>query len=487
MKRFLLLILVFVMVLSVCLTACGKKGGGSKTPDSSTTGGDETSVQRVLGFPEDLNYNNDKFVILTYDPYVPEFVLDAASDAVGEAQLKRDWFIEEALNLEISVKMMRGCWSDRASFRNTVTQNVMSGSKSWDLIGAYSWIPPMMAIDSTIIDLRTTKYLDFDKAWWPQYMVDACTVKEKTYFCSGDISTMTLEEMCVIFFNINLATTNGIDKDHLYQMVFDGKWTVESFFETIEDASIDDGNGIWDGDDFYGFAVTDHAVLDAFYYSSGLTVYQENIDGEVVVSGDPTGEKLFDIVDIIRTAIRTYRSMYVKSTSGGVPSLEENSTIFAAHKAGAFVNSAEDNLKYGILPFPKYTAEGEYLTFLGNVHTQYCIPNDIDDYDRSAAVMQALGYAGETYVVPVVFEQQMKLRYAYDEVVSQMYDIIRAGCVTEMSALYGDAYGLYDGDLAAAYIRSLIVDSDKDVISTYKASFATGIEKVKELLNTFYS
>lgn len=494
MKKTLVFLMAFAMLLTTCLTGCqmfGKKDEASSentdTTAISPSGDDTASQNEVLDIPDDLDYGDEEFVILTYNSNVKEFGDTAATDVISQTQVERDAKVEDALGVSFNIKTMNGQWVDRLTYADTVHQNIFGGSKSWDLIGAYSFVPPNLSMRGDLVDLRATKYLNFSKAWWPQFMVDVTTVNDKTFFISGDVSINTLYEMIPVFFNISLVQAHGFDVSELYNMVREGRWTMENFFTMIQDASVQSGDMEWNQDDLYAFSVLDNTCFDAFYYATGLSAFKENSDGSLSVSDrDFGGNQILDIFEMACDAIDTYHSLGYNTAQP----LEANLALFATYKLYNMRLEKNPN-QYGVLPWPKYEegTDTNYQTLLGSPHTQYCIPKDVDDSDRSSAVLEMLAYQSYVDVTPVVFEETMKVRYSHDENASQMYDIIRDGLTTDLGILYYDAFvEINSGDVASIF-RNMIINPTKRTTSwttNYEQYYQSALVDVQNQLNGIY-
>ena len=150
---------------------------------------------------------------------------------------------------------------------------------------------------------------------------------------------------------------------------------------------------------------------------------------------------------------------------------------------------ADSQERFRILPFPKFE-EGNstsYKTLLSMWHTQFCIPSDIRDPDRSAAVLEALGYTSYHYVMPVIFEDTLKLRYSENEDCANMFDIMRNGCVFDVGSLF---YMSFEGGnylCAHSMFRDAVQNRITNWVSNYNNRFKTGLTAVTEQLNEFYS
>jgi hypothetical protein len=194
------------------------------------------------------------------------------------------------------------------------------------------------------------------------------------------------------------------------------------------------------------------------------------------------------VYSLIYDAKNTYHSYY--NDSANEKAILEERCIFSISPVFNFRGHwAESPEQYRILPFPKFEegAAAPYRTFLSMWHTQYCIPNDLADANRSAAVMEYLGYASYNYVTPAVFEETMKLRYSVNEDCANMFDIMRDGRTYDVASLFYMCFtpGTYWD--AHSMFRNAVKNNITNWMSHYESKFHPGLVAVTQQLNEFYA
>ena len=488
MKKSLLLLLALLLAVSAALSACknGDEPGSDTTPPADTGGQADGAVTPDV--PEDYKIGGD-FRVLSYQANVAEFGDSEAeqSDTVNDELIKRDFWLENRLGVLLSVDTSNnGQYADVSNYVQIVEQSVLGGMAAWDLIGTYSLTPPQLAQRGLLVDLQEySNYLNTTKPWWPQYLVDACTINNRTYFLSGDISSSLLYNMQVVLFDVTRAAAEGLSEEDLYQMVYDYEWTLERMFELAEGMSQDDGNGTWDNADFYGITMESANMLDSFYFAAGLTTLNENEEGYLEISPDINGDVMLDIYNLVYSAINTYHSMTWQN-AGKNPMAEDRSVFGVNTVYQLRTGLREDIDKLRVLPFPKYLAGDStpYRTLVSNPHTQYCIPDDIGNYEHSAVFMELMAYDSYNRVTPVIFEDAMKLQYSQNPDVSNMFDIIRAGCTTDVGVLYALSFDY--GYEPLSMFRNTVQQNLTNLVSNFEQNYRPNMTEVTEDLNEFY-
>ena len=100
-----------------------------------------------------------------------------------------------------------------------------------------------------------------------------------------------------------------------------------------------------------------------------------------------------------------------------------------------------DGLSFGILPPPKYDErQSDYYSVMGNAFSLYAIINNGTDADMCSAVLECMGSEGYRTISPAIFESAMKIKYAFDDTTSKMYDIIRSGVIFDNGRIFSSVF-----------------------------------------------
>lgn len=491
MKKTVVLLILTAMLFS-CLSLVACNGGKTPPPAGSDTteteGAQNPNSSTSLDVGKDLGYEGS-FIIMTYKTDIPEFCDQDLErpDAVEAALIERDRFVESYLGVEMLYDVSTpGNYPERAEFSNKVRMSVQNGLKSFDLIAAYSMVPPNLALEGVLVDMNTLDHVNLDKTWYPQFMRDACTINDQTYFMTGDISSQSLFRMLGVAFSPTLAANNGISEETLYQMVYDGNWTYENWFGMCEELTTDGGDGQWDAGDFYPIQTSSSASIDAFFPSTGMTIYEKDDKGLLKVSGDILSEKALDFYQMFYDAKNT---LHVYKDGYDEKLLVNKKCIFQVCAMSSFrLYFEEADETFCVLPAPKYESgeNTEYITWLAS-HIQYCIPNDINDPNRSAAVFEVMGYAGYTYVVPAIFEKTFKQRYSPTLDVANMFDIMRNGRTYDAAGAFFMTFEARNYNDVCAFFRYAVQKNITNWSGVYKNDYEVGLHNVCRAINEFYS
>lgn len=447
--RFLSLLCAVLMLAG--LTACADNTGNkdnTSAPDTAAVNPDVTE-ELYLGYekddvPDTLNYNGEGVSVLYWsDAERKEFEIEEDeddSDRVISAIKARNEMVQSRLGVTLEWEGTAGNSKNRDAFTKYV-ENQYNGGNYYDIISTYSRTSGMLATRGFLMDLNAidNSYINYEQKWWPETIIDVCTIGKSLYFVSGDISTNTLHFMYGIYFNKGLIAERQLEDPQA--MVKDKTWTISKLIEMTSDVYEDTDNDEKKSvGDFYGFC-TKYFHCDAFYSGSGLRLVDNDEDKVLILSPDFDGEKAVNLVDQLGLWLTTESCLegdsYQKPFVNGTALFCQNRVYMADSQNACGLNAV--TWTYGLVPTPLYNEDqDDYITIIGNPFTLYSVGNGCGDPSRSTAVLEV--WASEAYrrTTPAIFEVNMKLRYAKEDVDSQMFDILRRTSCYDLGRIFSD-------------------------------------------------
>jgi len=477
MKKFarLLALLLACLMLVMIVVACDETDDG---PQGSEQVEDEYGREGD-DLPE-LNYKNDEISVLNWNAFNPEFEIEQiTSDNVQNALYDRNGEIERRLNVELKFTTEEGDVKHMKPFVALVQRVYESKTHDFDIIASYSRTEGMLAIQGYLEDLKTIdgSYINLEKPWWPDNVIETVSIADSMYFISGDISPNVLYLMQVIYFNKSLlnsywnntAEEKGYESDRdekgkeivspasrmVYDMAYKGTWTIDELINLTRGADgkgtyVDNGTnaGIKDYNDQFGFTSTAYQI-DSFYTGSNLRLIEHVDTGDVLVVSPDYGS--FKTVKLVTKLGDWFKenSCWADNNEGRLghwnKSWRNGKAMFTACRAHE-VKNLDVEWDYGVLPVPKYDAkQANYYTCMGNPFTLYGIFRGLDDLgDRAETLKQMTAvlecWASETYrlVTPEVFEVNMQLKYADTQYETDMFEIIRSSTVFDLGRIFAN-------------------------------------------------
>ena len=279
------------------------------------------------------------------------------------------------------------------------------------------------------------------------------------------------------------ADTLGLlrNPDLLYQEVLDGKFTLDRMNTLVAGAYADLNNdGITDLDDRLGMLT--HALaaaVDPFVYGSDIVFTTRDEEGFIqlqMMSEDAVAlaEKL--------CAFFHQRAVSPKSEGKHADIFKKGNVLFMGNcrlMDSTVLRDMEDD--FGYLPFPKYDDEQEeYHSLVHDTALQGCISIASQNLDIAGAVLEALNAESYRIVTPAWYESALKLKYARDDVASQMIDLIKDSMTTNFIF----AYSFSLNNLGLIY-RNLVGGNNPNYASYVQSILPAAEQKLADLVKVF--
>ncbi len=456
-SRFLcaaLCVLMLIPALSSCASrqketepteTKGKISDVSAEPAGEDGPGEETNEADPLydanGYLKDslpeLDFGGQTVSVLYWsDAEDPEFdVEEFTGEIVNDAIRQRNIDTEDRLHIVYNWVGTPGNNSNKENYLGQAQASVQSGDGAYDIFASYSRSIGATVVNNLTRTLQDSEYLDFEKPWWPNNMLEESTIHDRLYFVSGDISTNLLHIMYCFFYNRELIEDYQLEAPT--DLVFEGTWTVDKLISMTSDAFRDlNGNGRKDPKDAFGFTLVDFHN-DAFYSGAGLRLLEKDPDEVLKVSEDFYGDRAVDLLAKLGPWEAT-NVVYLADEELFELPFTEGRALFTVSRAHYAANALRDTeLVYGILPVPKFDEHQEsYRTIPGNPITLYAVSIDSRIPDIAEAVLECMGSEAYRLTTPAIFENNMKKKYSVDDINAQMYDIVRGSLSFELARFF---------------------------------------------------
>ena len=456
-SRLACLMLACLMLLP--LVACGKTDDQTATTTTAngevtTTvgGGSEATTEQTentdaMGYLKDdldptLNFNNEEFTLLYWsDREHEEFYAESQTgDLVNDAIYTRNQAVEERLGIKFAYVTEKGNASYVNDFAQKVNTSISAGDHAYDLVSAHSYTIGKCATQNLLYNLAEVDHIDFEKPWWPDKLISQATINDKLFFVSGDISANVIYMMYVTFFNKDMLETYKLEDP--YQLVEEGKWTVDKQFEMCKDVYSDlNGNGTKDIGDQYGqYTYTLH--LDSFLWGSDIVIL-DTASETPVFSADFLGEKTLGLQEKVKSFFNDTNDGYLLTVNSTVHQyFGQGISLFWNDRCRQAITFAGQEVSYGIIPIPKYDEQQEnFATLLGNPFSLYGVPKDSLRTDMAGAVIECMASESYRNISPALYEVALKVKYSQDDVAARMFDIAKSSVVFDLGRILSSSLG----------------------------------------------
>lgn len=428
MKKSLIVCLVCCLLLP-CFAACKKEPSGTEKPTGTTPATSSVREEQTTApelFP-DRDLGVDEFrVLMSTEMQAYCWAEEEGASQVSDAVYSVYQAVGEKYGLDFVMDFESSQGKNTAKFNAKIENGVMSGyGKGYDLVmGQMHSIS--LAAQGYYKNLAKLDGLNLDADYYYHSINDSSTIEGQLYAVAGAYNMDKVSMSIVYFFNKSLHEDlfDGGEFSDLYEMVEDNSWTFENMRKMVIAAATENGDGQWDEKDRYGLIGTNTGVA-ALVGSGIVSVTQDAEAGyKLTFYGDRLEGIYSSYLDLFgREGVRVDGSYKNEAifTSG-------NALFYSTHVNRLGVMNGLTSFKIGVLPFPKYEAEGDYRTYVNRSEVLF-IPTNADA-DVSVTVMEYLNYLFLQDVVTAYWNQSLTSRFVADPIDAVMLEKARS-CVFE--------------------------------------------------------
>lgn len=453
MKKSLSILLALLMLLPT-FTACAESGTNEETtaPASSDVAPEvveeavpeEPEITRANmpdNLPDDLDFGGMDVTCLHLDGDKNRrelYVEEDTGDALDSAIYARNLTVEERLNMKIAPIA-----GDASSLAATA---VTAGIDDYQTVWGQQYTLMKQATQGLYFNFYDMKYIEPEQPWWAQNFIEAATIgNDRLYYLTGDATMTLLMNMGVVYVNNSIFENMYGPVDDLYQIVLEGGWNFDVMQKYIEGTYIDaNGDTVRDVDDIYGFAAHTISMMD--YLVGGADFRFCDYDDEGYPYLIINSERAVSFAEELQKLMYENTGTYILegSVAGeqtGIAKFSEDTLMFLPFRAETSEKLRDMESDYAILPCPKFGEDQEnYSTAVHDSATVLCIPiTNVERQEATCAFLEA--FAAESYrtVTDVYFGTLLKEKFARDENVATIFDIILEGVYFDFACLHSYA------------------------------------------------
>lgn len=440
-KRILSLLLAAWMLIP--LAACTKSEkpdadtgkANPKTSDSDSADSEAETEPVDTGIADSLetvNFDGEPYVIFGTDRttgMVTAETLDDDSTMIQQAQYKAREAVQERFNCKISYVEPGGDDEAYALFQSLHS----SGDTSYAVGFARDSLMISVMTSGLSMNLTNVSQFDFDAPWWTN-STEVLAIGDQRRIASSFLSYTCLYYARMVVINKGMAADLNLEIP--YEKVFAGEWYLDDMIALASSASSDlNGDGIWDGDDRYGWANA-RDLLYTFQSSLGINfiIKDEN--------NNPMYNNCVDRAEVYlqkMTSLLDNHVMYTDNAGYGNGMLANGGTLMCYCNLREVCNDPlySSDIVYGFLPAPKLDeTQEDYITSATDVF--WAIPLiTTSRADFIGTITEALQCQHYNLVRPAFFETTMKIRLSDAPEDAQVLDIIPRTLTIDLDYVHG--------------------------------------------------
>ena len=440
---FLLCMVMLAGLLSACNVEDTNENATTASPDA--TKAPTIGTELVDGYVPDsldgLNFDREVLLLASHNQRSHFYADEATTTVIGKAIYKRNETVENRLGIELKWEL-RGdnAESEKNDFIKLVEADIQSGHEI-DAVASYNLTPYTLASKGYCTNLAETEHIDLSGPWWPTEFLDHMLYNGKIFALVGSCGVGTLTNLSGVFFNNDLLEAKKLESP--YDLVKKNEWTIPKLQELIKDTYEDKNHdGKENSPDVYGLCTSSSARMSCWYYGAGLRFSEMDENGQLRLIANDV-EKFTAVLDSIAELFNTQDAFLYEDGSTRYTIFKEERVYFYLSTLTLCTNmvNAGVTVNYGVVPNPKFNSEQErYYTHLPNSHEAWYIPTGVDDLDCSSAFLECMASEAYRQLNEVFFETNLKLRYAPDDRLAAMYDLIRESITFDFVYVYKNVF-----------------------------------------------
>ena len=494
MSRKILSAILAALILASSLTACSESNAGTNTDETKapTAGnaaeGTETEeaekelsdLEKRQLIPDDLpdkTWDGAEFRVYTSDAtfadYEGEIVAEEITgDACNDAVYNRNIKIEDRFDVKIAVN------SDSApqDMPRTLSQ---SGTDDYHVVAFYDYVASTPISNEALLNWMETPYQNLDKPWHNKLANDGATINNRLYAICSDLSYTSMTFTHTFFANLDLLDQYGCQREDLYNMVLEGKWTIDAFISMISEMYQDtNGDGKADKDDLYGFGYSIWNPADVWFTAFGGEMVSFNDEGKLDITF--MDDKTVSMMEKLMSFHYDFKGFNSLATQYDEETyFVNNKLVFAPMRfQAAYTDLRDMEAEYTMLPYPKWDETQEtYYTNADDKFTVFGLPMpSYNNLEFVSMIFEALCAESYKTVYPAYYDQALKGKYSTDKVTAEIVDLTMAGRKFDFAFQFGTT--LFQR--IPYMLRDLLQDGNPNISSTYKKiqkSLVKGLDK----------
>ncbi|MBQ4557307.1 MAG: extracellular solute-binding protein [Clostridia bacterium] len=418
MKRLFAALFVIVLVLA----SCGKK------PDAVTTeqGMAEATGEAEYKLPE-FDFEEHEFYILSVGrrTNTNDFLYnDEAPSVLDLAVERRNKAVEEQYNIRIATEQIdtTANYQSPEAYRELVRE-ATAGDYSYDMCVIPGYDVCQLACQGYLTDLNTLPYFNAENEWYDQKANETFTFGDTLYYTTGDYGICLMNQTYCIAFNKDLAAQYAIENP--YELVRERKWTLEKMHQIAKEVSDDtDGDGVTDVYGIYYWVDAAYGIVNAAGERS-VVLDPNTLNMQLTLNTETTFNVLEYFANMVLDPEISLKYQHNSAAKEYIDVFSGNRALFFMTTIGKLGEFRDMETDYGILPYTLCGPNTEYSNTVAPFYmTCMCVPMLVEDEERTSAVIEAIGYYSNDYIIPAYYEKTLNGQYTRDEESGEMLDII---------------------------------------------------------------
>ncbi len=455
-------LLTLLLAILLSLHGCGKNEVIETSKESELESTEETITTETEAPDPVYDFDGAEYRMLNFDQlwlmFTPMDFQEMTGDVLSDAIYTRNRKVEVDLNMKYVECPISGQNHSPSDLTDHARITVSAGEDAYDMLHLSMMYSTTLVTEGLLLDLQPYEEFRFEREWWDQLINQNITFLDQQYFASGASVLMNYESMWVLYFNEDMAANLGLGS--LYDLVRQGKWTLDNMEQVCETAANLNGDANFNmnmnGSCIYGLA-NHNGSPEHFWMSADVFTFDiRNEELNFTMEGDHFYSVMEKVAALLDPA-----------DGSSVFAHEERVELFPAQRTLMFTGEVTDGQRYrdveftyGILPYPKYDEnQATYLTTMMAQAFGLAMPVTNRNPEQAAAITDALAKASMELVIPEYYGKVVEHKGLRNEDSIEMLDLCRRTRTVDSATIMG-----WDEELRAA-LRAKLFAGDSAVAS----------------------
>ena len=364
---------------------------------------------------------------------------------INNGVMERQEYIENTYGVTLNWINCQG-----ASMLNKLTEAVENkGTQAEEII--HVALPhvfeAMELVNQEALYTLGSDYINFDADYFNQESIENYTLAGNTFFAAGDISFLDELTAFVLFYNNAIAEEFGDSFPDLYEAVLNGTWTIDMLYDLAGEISYNaDNKDGYSDDDKYGLGTTQLAKYYQYFGVYQVGKGTDSGNNEVFVL-TIENDKVQTIIDKMLFATKNEDAIRTK-WDGGYGAMEgafKDNRLLFYHEVMQKVHSFDNELKVGVLPFPKLTTDQDrYYVAPAQQATIVCVPRATNDRVLSECMVEILSKTAGEFIMPTFIDTIADSLHV--DYLENSLEVINKQIFPNLMYDLGAMYGRFGGD-----------------------------------------
>ena len=474
--KIMVLLMAALLVLPM-LAACGNATDGT----TDTTAGQVTEngeTERVSSV-EKKNYDKEFTAIYCADTFNKGYFF-IEEDEIEMGNDLEDKLYERMLNVEehVGVDIITENGGNFQEYTTPLKNSISAGDDTYQMVMTHVYMEVANLITSNYLrDFQDFESLQLEADYWNYELMETLSINDKMYCGYNDFC---LANCYLIGFNKSMVKDYASGIGDLYEQVRNKQWTLDKLISYSSLVSTDNGDGVWDDQDTYGFACHAWVPLISFQHASNIPIVKRNADDEFYISPMvDNADKIVKLDEMLYDFMNADYSYTWNPFDGKAQlHLKSNRVMFEIVNNYSLVATKEEEVKVGVLPYPLWDSNQEKYQTL-NWNGVLGIPTTIKDEDMVGDVIELLAWYSEP-VTTAFYETLLGAKVADAPEDVEMLQLVWDGQVSDIGLVFSSSSTQMDCIL---YAIPHHVSASKPAYATY---YKQNQRSAERLLNKMF-